>query len=507
MDAPDDGSRANRRASQERVSRSAGFAFLAQMVGAALTGILVIFLGRRLPPTQYGAFTFALSVITLATLFADLGITSSAGRFLAERRHDEEAAGAVFRTALRLKLRVALPATLLLFALAAPICDVFGASAAVWPLRGFAIALLAQSMFLLLLGAFIALGKLRYNFVLATVESIVETVLSIVLVLLGAAATGAAFGRAIGYIVGFGVGLLVAYRTIGDLRGGAHDHTVVPPRRILSYAGPLLLVDAAFRVFASIDVLLIQAIVGGSLEQVATFGLPMRLAVFLDYPAAAVANAVSPRLARASGEGATDVRLLTQSVRYLTIMQMLFTVPLLIWPEAIMNLLFPGKYPGAAAVLRALSPYVYLAGIAQLTTLSVNYLGFARRRVPFAIGMLTINVVVDVVLLPKIGIVAAAIGTSAAYALWVPAHVWLLHRHAGLALRPLAITNVRSCLAGAAMAGALALLGTGRVALPLMLAGVVVGPLVHLAALFVLRELTADDIAVARRIISRRVPA
>ncbi len=507
MQAPDEGSTPESGASEERVSRSASFAFLAQMVGAALTAVLTIFLGRKLSAEQYGAFTFALSVITLATLFADLGITSSAGRFLAERRHDDEAAGAVFRTTLRLKLRIALPATLVLFALAAPICDAFGVRAAIWPLRGFAIALLAQTMFLLLLGAFIALGKLRYNLVLATIESVVETLLSIVLVLLGAAATGAAFGRAIGYVVGFGAGLVIAHRMVGGLRARAHDHLVVPPRRIFSYAGPLLLVDAAFRVFASIDVLLIQALIGGSGAQIATFGLSMRLAAFLDYPAAAVASAVTPRLAREGGDGAPDIGLLTQSIRYLTILQMLFTVPLLIWPQAIMHLLFPGQYPGAPAVLRALAPYVFLAGIAQLTTLAVNYLGYARRRVPIAIAMLAINVAIDVVLLPRIGIVAAAIGTSAAYALWVPAHVWLLHRHAGLALLPLAITSLRACLAGAAMVGVLALLGTGQVALPVMLVGAVVGPLVYVAALFALHELTLGDLAMVRRVIARRAAA
>jgi len=50
-----------RRMSEERISRSAGYAFLAQMVGAALTAILTIFLGRSLSAEQFGSLTFALS--------------------------------------------------------------------------------------------------------------------------------------------------------------------------------------------------------------------------------------------------------------------------------------------------------------------------------------------------------------------------------------------------------------------------------------------------------------
>lgn len=63
--------------------------------------------------------------------------------------------------------------------------------------------------------------------------------------------------------------------------------------------------------------------------------------------------------------------------------------------------------------------------------------------------MIAINVIVDVNLLPQIGIVGGAIGTSAAYALWVPAHLRILHTRAGLKLRPLIVTILKSSVAGA----------------------------------------------------------
>jgi O-antigen/teichoic acid export membrane protein len=495
------------RAEEQRVSRMASLAFLAQMVGAVLTAFLTIFLGRALSAAHFGDFTFALSVITIATLFADLGVASSSGRFLAERRDEPTSVAAVFRTALRLKLLVSIPASVALFWLAEPLCDVFGQGSAVWAVRGCAVVLFAQALFMLFQAAFIALGKLRYNLVLATAESVTEVLASVALVLLGAGATGAAFGRATGYAVAAAVGLLIARRTIGRLRSRERrrDEAVVSPRRIIGYAGPLFVVDVAFRVFWSIDVLLIAALVRGG-APIAAFGLSMRFAGFLDYFAAAVASAVAPRMARRR-ERDYERFLLANSIRYLIIIQMLVTAPLLIWPDAIVHLIFGNKYPEAPAVLRALTPYVLLSGIAQITTLAVNYLGYARRRVPIAITMLTVNAVIDVTLLPKIGIVAGAIGTSAAYAVWVPAHVWLLHRYVGLQLSTLVWTTARTCLAGAAMVGVLALLGTGVVSAPVMLAGAVLGPAAYVAALFALRELTASDVAVVRRVISRRAAA
>jgi heme-degrading monooxygenase HmoA len=70
----------------------------------------------------------------------------------------------------------------------------------------------------------------------------------------------------------------------------------------------------------------------------------------------------------------------------------------------------PG-YEESADVLRALTPYVFLAGLAPLVSLAVNFLGEARRRIPIALGAVAVNVAIDVTLIPRIGIVAGAIGT------------------------------------------------------------------------------------------------
>src|SRR6185312_12524245 len=205
-------------AAEERASRSVTFAFLAQMVGAVLTAVLTVFLGRALSASQFGDFTFALSVVLVASLFADLGVTSSSGRFVAERRGDRPAAMAVFRTSFWLKILIGVPASVALFALATPLCKLFGLNGAVWAVRGSALALLAQSLFLLLLGTFTALGMLRYTVVLATIESVSETLATFALVLLGAGATGAAFGRAIGYVFGLAGGIVVTSRALGAVR-------------------------------------------------------------------------------------------------------------------------------------------------------------------------------------------------------------------------------------------------------------------------------------------------
>ena len=484
----------------ESVSRGTGFALGAQLTGAALTAVLFIYLGRALSPEDYGNFAFALSVALVATLLSDLGVSASAARFIAERRGDLPGSSAVLRSALRIKLALGAATALGLVALAHPICSVLGSPGATAPLRWVAISLIGQSLFLLLFAAFEAVGRLKLRLVAATVESVTEVSASVALVALGAGATGAGLGRAVGYAVGGVVGLVLAFR-IFDRRSSTAPR--FRARTLMAYAGPLLLVDAAFRVFSSLDVLLISAVLGGG-AQVAAFELPLRLAAFLDYPAAALSSAVAPRLAR--GGAGPDLGAFQKAMRVAIILQCA-TVPfLLAWSEAIVHLLFGDRYPEASGVLRAFTPYVLLAGVAQLVTVGVNYLGLAWRRVPFAVAMLVVNVIVSLTLLPRIGIVAGAIGTSAAYLVWVPAHVYLLRIHAGLPLGAIARTTLRALIAAAATTAVLLAFGTGELGPVRMVLGGAVALAAYVVTLVVVREVRRGELATAARAVRSALP-
>src|SRR5689334_13118870 len=135
-----------------------------------------------------------MSIGTVATFLADLGITSATPRFLAERRDRRDAVAAVVGDAMRLKAFAAVPVSVLLFLLAEPIVKAFDAPGAEWALRGISVAVLAQGFFLFVLATFEALGRISINLRVVALESVVEGSSIVVIVLLGGGAAGAAFG-------------------------------------------------------------------------------------------------------------------------------------------------------------------------------------------------------------------------------------------------------------------------------------------------------------------------
>ena len=467
----------------ESIRRNAVFSFAVQITSSAFTAALTLFLVRALDPDGYGLFGLAAAIAALLSLPSDFGVSQSAARFVAERRGDRLATARVIATAVRIKLWIAGSVSVLVFAVSGLIASAFGQPGLTWVLRGFAVAILAEGLMLLLMYAFVAQGKTSLNLRVAFVESSVETASSIALVLLGAGAVGAAFGRATGYIAGFACSALLITRLLGRSVFARPPSGEPGVGRIVRYGGALFVVDSAYSLFNSIDVLVIGAIL--SAAAVGLFSAPMRVLGLLLLPAIAISTAVSPRMAEGfetKREAGTWVRALS----YVALFQVPVIPLLLVWAEPIVRLTLGPNYHASVTVLRALAPFAFLQGFGVLLSLTANYLGQARRRVPIAISTVAINVVVDLILIPRVGIVGGAIGTDLAYGVYAAGHFWVCQRILDIPLRPVAGSLLRASVAGAAMGGVLLAFGTHGLSLSTIVLGGSLALLVYLACVIAL---------------------
>lgn len=485
--------------SGDTVVRGTLFALLAQLTTALFTAVLVLYLARALGSSGYGVFSLSLSVLAIAMLLADAAISHSAGRFMADARDDLPRVREVVAAAFRMKLVAALAVAGALALLADPIAGAYGIPGVEWPLRGIAVSLIFESMLLLWLAVF---GSLRRQAVTARVifvESLVEVTASVGLVALGAGATGAAFGRAAGYAVGAAVGAVLVTRLIGRLPLRGTDASM--RAEIRGYARPLFAINSTYTAFAALDVQLIAALLTSA--AVGVFAAPLRLVVFLGYVGQSVANAVAPRMSLAA-PGGPDVRSFTAALRGLLILHVALAVGILVWAEPITDLLLGPQFEASDEVLRWFAPYLLLRGVSPLISTTVNYLGQAGRRLPIVLVSLAVNVAIDLALLRSMGPAAAALGTSVAYCIYVPAHLRLCRQAFPVALAPLARSMARALLAGAALAGLLLLLGTDSLGVLEWTAGLVLGPLVFVGVLLVTGELSRGELAAVRSRLAAR---
>jgi O-antigen/teichoic acid export membrane protein len=472
------------------------------MTTAAFTAVLTVYLVRALGPSGYGVFVLAIGVGTLAMLPSDFGLSQSVARFIAERRSDPVAARDVFSQGLRLRLLAGAIASVGLFAVAGPIASAYGNHHLVSPLRWVALAVFAQGLVGFFSGVFVAFRKVSVALRMVFVESVVEASASIVLVLLGAGATGAVLGRACGYVVGALVGLVLASRLIGRPRIGRGNRGIGIMPSIARYAGAMLIIDAAYTAINQFDVILIGALLGSA--AVGKFGAVVRLISFLGYVGSAVTGGVAPRLARGPGEP-PDVKTFASALRFVVVFQAALIAPLVVWADPIVDVVLGSGYAASADVMRVLAPSAFLIGIAPLVSISVNFLGEARRRVPILLVTMVLSFGLTVLLINTVGLLGAAVANVLTMAAYVGAHLWICRRLLGLELWPLAVSLGRGLTAAGAMGLVLVAVGTSSLSAVQLVGGATAGVLVFCVTLLTTREVSLDELRSASRMVTARL--
>jgi O-antigen/teichoic acid export membrane protein len=468
------------------VGRNAGFAFAAQIAPAAATAALTLVLLRLLDTGAYGDFALALAIGSLVALPADLGLSGAAARFLAEARGNPAAIQATLVNGFRLKLAISVAAGGGLFLLAGPIAAAYGETALKWPLRGMALAVLFGGVMRFCTVCFSVRERNSFVFLVVTAESFSELTASVALVAVWGGATAAAFGRATGYALGTVLALVLIERLF-DLHLSrlvrARGNRAIT-RRLAGYGAGMAIADGVWAVFSQIDLLLIGALLGSA--AVAIFQAPLRLLLIVSYPGLALGAALGPRLARVAGRNRPDPRRLVAGIRGLLIVQTLAAGFVIAWGVPLTRTLFGEDYGASAGVFAALAPYVALSGLAPLLSIAITYVGGTRARIRVALFALALNVLLDALLLPTIGVVGAAIGTDVGYAFYVLGHLLIGAHRLKFSLDRIAATAVRSTVALGPTVGIL-LVGV-KLGLAASLAAAVLAVIVYTAILRVLGE-------------------
>jgi O-antigen/teichoic acid export membrane protein len=484
-------------------ARNTLFALLTQISTAVFTAGLTIFLVRELGPREFGLFSLAVSIGGLVLLPSDFGITGSAARFAAERRDDPEAVASLLSSALRLKLVIGGIVSVAMALLAAPIAEAYGEPSLTWPIRWLAIAVLAQGLVSFYRYQFNALRNASVGLRIVLGESVAECGASVVLVIAAGGAAAASAGRAIGYVFGALLAIGITVRRLGPRVLRRSRRLGEARRRLARYAGALFLIETAFAASVQIAPLMIGAFLGP--REVGLFQAPSRLLVVVQYPAVAISQGVAPRMAR-TADHEPDVPTFAASLRFLVLLHALMVVPLLVWAEPIVDLVLGADYAASAEILQIWAPYIFVAGLANVLAVGLNYLGEARRRLPVSVIEVVLTLGLTALALQTVGLNGAAVVSNIVSVLFVVLMLRILTGIIDLPLRSLGVSTIRALLAAAAMAGVLLLFGTDELAAWEWFAGLAGGTAVFAAVLLATREVTPAELRRLRALLARRRP-
>lgn len=437
---------------KERIAEGLKASFVAQLVYALGTGALMIVLARYLlDPEGYGLLYFALSILGVTQLVATLGLPKSGAKYINEfLEKDTSQIPFILRRTLGYTLAVTAVVCVGLVTLSAPVANYFDRSEVVPFLVAGAgyVVLAALDMYIRLV--FQALNKLTYAAVVRSLNAVSRLAFAVAFVLLGYGALGALFG----YIAGFALALVVGFWLLyskfytryenGDPEDGLTG-------RILRYSAPLTVMQGAELLDAKVDAIL----VGIMLNPVAVgfYVLSKQIIDFAAIPAVAMGATVSPALGSEKAGDRLDqaARLYEQSLVHMLLMYVPAGVGLFLVAEPTIRYVFGSEYLGAVPVLQVLSAWLVVLGVTHITSNALDYLGLAGARAKIRGAMAVSNFVLNIVLIPTMGVAGAAIATVITSGIYAATTVYFMHRELSLDLGYLAKRGVLICGVGAVM--------------------------------------------------------
>lgn len=431
-----------------RIARGSALTGLGAVVAAVGGVALTLMIARAFVPELAGTFfattTLFLIVGTLAQLGTDVGLVrylsahSATGQ--AHRRSE------TLRVALLPVLAVSLCCAVAMGLLASPLAGWMSSAAvrddATLMLRWLAPFVPVVAVYGALLAATRGLGSMKQTVSIDSVfRSLAQPGLVLLTVLAGGGPTAAVLAWVAPYVVGTAwcVGSLVrAARTGSDTASPPAVHDGAPSaaargltRDFWSFTGARAVAGAVLVVWRRFDILLVAALAGPA--DAAIYTAATRFLVVGNLGIQAVLMAVSPQLARlfARHDSAGANRVFATS----TLWTMVFSWPLYLVTAAAAGLVIPifgeGYSAGTASVV-VLSLAMLVSAACGSVDAVLLMSGRSLLSLANAVVTLVVNVALDLVLIPRMGILGAAIGWACAIALRNLLALAQIHRLLGM---------------------------------------------------------------------------
>ncbi|GGN23744.1 flippase [Halarchaeum nitratireducens] len=396
--------------------KGGGVVLLGLVLELAISFIAKVLIARSLGHVDYGAVSLGITTAAVTSTLVILGLHSGIGRYLPryESRADR-------RSVLVSAFRVAFPLSLLvgaaLFVLAPFLATrVFDDPSLTFIFRIFAVAIPFGAVMKLALGSVQGMQESLPKVVVQNVTFPVVRFLGIVVALLfGLGAIGVSYAYLASYAAAALVGLVYLSR-----RTPLFDRTVSTvsrERELLSFSLPLVASGAMTIVISDIDFYMLGAF--GGTGAVGVYNVAYPLAQLLMTAMTAFGFVFMPILSEldASGEHDQMKRLYQLATRWVVLATLPLFLLLFLFPEQAIRYTFGAEYVSGAAALSVLAAGFFIHTTFGLNKGTLTSLGHTRLIMLDDIAAAVLNVLLNLVLIPKYGLLGAAYATTASYLL------------------------------------------------------------------------------------------
>jgi O-antigen/teichoic acid export membrane protein len=404
--------------------------------GVLLALVLTPFLIQGLGEEGFGIWALALSLSFLGgyASLADLGVETSAARYVAEARSDGDAVAAseTASSAMAFFGAVALVATPLLAALAFPLTDLFGVDE---PLRDEAVAcfalMAAQLVFELPARVFFAAveGAQRYDVyqLIEFARSLTQAALFTVALVFDLGLPGLGGAVVVSSFVVLVLGRIAAKRIVPEVTIGRRHVSKERFRSLLTFGSQYFLVRVMGTIYRQVDKVIVAIALG--LRPVTFYEIANRIHQGAAMVQSVAASSLLPATAYLRRDRETLRELYLRGTTYTVAVALPVVVSGFVFAEDLIR-----TWVGEALTDSAGSARLFLVFVAFVTVHAVGAamivaLGHMRFVIGVTLAFTLVNLVVSIALVKPLGVDGVILGTLVAQAaIWLPYTLFFFRR-------------------------------------------------------------------------------
>jgi O-antigen/teichoic acid export membrane protein len=391
------------------LARHTGIYGVGTIVGGVARAALVPIIARYVPTEEYGKASVVLIFITFMAIVSELGLSSSLIKFVNEAGSETErrkVVSTVILASLALSIPIALVCVLLVDRLAMGLLGSIEYTGLVMIgiLGGFGNAILYVG-----LSFERALARSKRYVIYTLLKGALALCLSIVLVvLLRKGAIGLLIGNAVPPVLIGGViyGRLIVKSTVSFSRRIF--------KAVFDFGSPLVPMNLAMWVLAYSDIYLLRRLVGtGALSEVGLYQYGHEICLVLVLPITAF-NLAWPQFIFSNHSRPGAAEMFSRVHLYLSFFLVGMGFLLSVFAEGIVRLIGSAQYAGSAEVIPFLAGSLVFYGFSAAFASGLYISGKTRILASVAGGCALLNIVLNILLIPRMGKRGAALATLTA---------------------------------------------------------------------------------------------
>ena len=398
----------------QTLARQSSIAFSGNLIRRMLGFLTLAVITRLVSPAVYGLFVLAMAVIHFVQALASLGLPKAVDYFVPQylqRGELGKARAVVLEVAVLVFLSASLTAAAI-YVSAGTISVVFGEPALATVLVVLTIAIPLLAIYNVILASFNAIKRLRYRvYTRDMIRPTVRLGATAGLLLMGYGLLGLVGGYVLGLLAAILLGSLLLRHRVVQLT--SVRASPVSPGPLIWYSVPLAFAAVIYVVLGQVDYFVIGFF--ATSQDVGFYRIGYSLAANMLIVFASVSPVFKPLIAEAKDDDIEVQERFRTAVRWIVGLTLPIAIVLGLGAEAYLSLVFTPQYGVASAAVIILSVgYLISVTSGGPDGALLQGLGYSRWVFVNTALLIVTNVVVSVLLVPRIGITGAAVGTAAA---------------------------------------------------------------------------------------------